>query len=278
MKINMHIHSNKSLDGKEDINQILEKCQKEGIEIVSITDHDTCEAYKDITINFPNKIVNGIEADALIGNKTYDFLCYDFNLEEIGKWASNQYGNIQSRQTKIYKSLLEICKQNNIIIDDKIPYNPDTEYAHNAIYRMIEPQNKDYLEKLNITSAGDFYRETTINENCPLYIDMHIVWPDIKDLVKIIHQNGGKVFLAHPFKYSKDEDVETLLENAKQYIDGIEVYNETTETQTEYLINYAKENNLLMSAGSDYHATEKHKNLTTPENDYLTNHIIKWLK
>ena len=40
-----------------------------------------------------------------------------------------------------------------------------------------------------------------MEEEFPLYIDMHIVWPVIEEVREIIHRNGGKIFLAHPFHY-----------------------------------------------------------------------------
>ena len=58
--INLHLHTNKSLDGRFDINQVIDLCEKENINYISITDHDTCDAYSDIK-NYNNvKIIPGI--------------------------------------------------------------------------------------------------------------------------------------------------------------------------------------------------------------------------
>lgn len=46
--INLHIHSDVSLDGKEKIEKILDKCEEKGLKIVSITDHNTTEAYHNL--------------------------------------------------------------------------------------------------------------------------------------------------------------------------------------------------------------------------------------
>ncbi|MBR2833209.1 MAG: PHP domain-containing protein [Bacilli bacterium] len=81
--INLHTHTNKSLDGVLDVNEILNICEENNISYVSITDHDTCDAYKDIKDNnYTGTLVTGIEADALIGKETYDILCYGFDVNK----------------------------------------------------------------------------------------------------------------------------------------------------------------------------------------------------
>lgn len=46
--LDLHMHSNHSLDGKLDVNIILDKCAEANIKVVSITDHDSCDVYLDI--------------------------------------------------------------------------------------------------------------------------------------------------------------------------------------------------------------------------------------
>ena len=66
--INLHIHTNKSLDGKLNINEVLNLCEENNLKYISITDHNTTEAYQEITNNnYTGTIINGIELDALIG-------------------------------------------------------------------------------------------------------------------------------------------------------------------------------------------------------------------
>ena len=280
-KINLHIHSKYSLDGKFDINEIINEGFENGISYLSITDHDNCDTYLDLDTNKINKsgtIVYGMEADALINNITYDILCYGFDIAKVSSWAKEQYGTIASRQTKIYKKLEELCKTLNIILDSSTPYNPENEFAHAAVFRMLETttENLQFLSKYNIINVNDFYRESTMNTEFPLYIDMSIVWPKIETLAQVIHANGGKIFLAHPYKYAKNIEVDKLLYSCLSYIDGIEISNEPKDAEeVESLYSFAKENNLLISAGSDYHGSENHKNFNV---NYLTEDMEKSIK
>lgn len=111
-KINLHMHSNKSLDGSESPTELLNQCEDAGISITAITDHDTCEAYKNIeSSRYSGQLITGIEMDAMVGKETFDILCYGFKLEEVSTWVKKQYGTVAYRQTKIFNKLVEKCKE-----------------------------------------------------------------------------------------------------------------------------------------------------------------------
>ena len=273
MKINLHTHSNYSLDGEFDVQQLIKHLKDNNYDIVSITDHNTCEAYNHIEDNLGINIITGIEADAIVNNHTYDFLCYNFKLDEVYNFAKEKYESVEKRQRKIFDSLVQKAKENNIILSNVNSYIPKEEYAHAAIFRMLD---KDFLKKYNINSSGDLYRISTIDLSFPLYIDMHIVWPSIKELLEVIHNNNGKVFLAHPYRYNKD--VKEVLADVKDYVDGIEICNNpSSREEVEFLYNYAKENNLLISCGSDYHGNDRYSIECEYLNEDMINDILKWI-
>lgn len=285
VKINLHTHSKYSLDAKFDINEIINKAFEKGISYLSITDHNTCDAYLDLDAKKINKggtIIYGMEADALINNVTYDILCYGFSIDKVNSWAKEQYGTVASRQTTIFQNLEKLCKKLDIKLDTSTPFNPKNEYAHAAVFRMLETtnENKEFLSKYNIKSINDLYRESTMNAKFPLYLDMSIVWPKIETLAQIIHENGGKIFLAHPYKYNDNTDVDELLNSCLPYVDGIEISNEQKSAEeVNHLYKFAKENNLLISAGSDYHGSEKHNNFNVNYlKEDMINDIENWIK
>ena len=273
MKINLHTHSNYSLDGEFDVQYLIEFLKKNDFDIISITDHDTCEAYKHIENEANINIITGVEADAIINNHTYDFLCYNFEFEEVYNYTKEKYETVDKRQLKIFNALVQKAKDNNINLSNIDSYDSKKEYAHAALFRMLD---KNFLEKYNIKSISDLYRTSTIDSSFPLYIDMHIVWPDIKELLEIIHNNNGKVFLAHPYRYNKD--VIEVLEEVKDYVDGIEICNNpNNKEEVEFLYNYAKNNNLLVSCGSDYHGNNRYNIECEYLNDDMIKDILNWI-
>jgi len=274
MKINLHTHSNYSLDGEFDVQYLIEFLKKNDFDIISITDHDTCEAYKHIGNETNINIITGVEADAIINNHTYDFLCYNFEFEEVYNYTKEKYETVDKRQLKIFNALVQKAKDNNINLSNIDSYDSKKEYAHAALFRMLD---KNFLEKYNIKSISDLYRTSTIDSSFPLYIDMHIVWPDIKELLEIIHNNNGKVFLAHPYRYNKD--VIEVLEEVKDYVDGIEICNNpNNKEEVEFLYNYAKNNNLLVSCGSDYHGINRYNIECEYLNDDMIKDILNWIR
>ena len=274
MRIDLHSHSNYSLDGILEVDKLIELFKDNNIDVVSITDHDICEAYKHISDNLGIKIIKGIEADAIVNNHTYDFLCYDFDLDDVYNYAINKYETIDKRQIMIFNALIAKCRENNIELTNEDSYKPKEEYAHAAIFRMLD--NK-FLEQYNINSVSDLYRKGTIDINFPLYLDMHIVWPDITELLDVIHRNNGKVFLAHPYRYNKD--VMEVLEEVKNYVDGIEICNNpSNKEEVAFLYEYAKKNNLLVSCGSDYHGDTNYDLKDEYLTDEMINDILSWQK
>ena len=77
---------------------------------------------------------------------------------------------------------------------------------------------------------------------------------NLKKATKLIHIFGGQAVLAHPFKYNCNGKklIESMLQD--KCIDGIEcVHPYHTQEEIDYLLNVCEKNNLLVTAGSDYH-------------------------
>ena len=63
--IDLHMHTTYS-DGADTLIQVLEKAEKLKLQYISITDHDTCEAYKeleklDVKKYYSGTIIRGVE-------------------------------------------------------------------------------------------------------------------------------------------------------------------------------------------------------------------------
>ena len=69
--IDLHIHTMYS-DGMNTVEEILKKCEQRKLEIISITDHNSCEAYYDNSfINnniYTGTIIKGCELNAEFQN------------------------------------------------------------------------------------------------------------------------------------------------------------------------------------------------------------------
>lgn len=133
--------------------------------------------------------------------------------------------------------------------------------AHIALDATTNPQNKEKLleEFGHIPNKGEFI-ETIMNENCPAYVKKESVTP--KEAAEIIRKANGKVVLAHPVAYVHednltDAEIEEIINDMKP--DGLEANylyvdrNDNKFDETEKWNKFAKEHNLFVTAGSDFH-------------------------
>ena len=77
-KINLHIHTTCS-DGVLTPRQVVEKAQEANLELFSITDHNSIQAYKEIELN--DKVVTGVEFDCWHSYVFMHILGYGVDLE-----------------------------------------------------------------------------------------------------------------------------------------------------------------------------------------------------
>ncbi len=90
-KVNLHIHSTCS-DGELSPKEILNQAQSLGLEVISITDHNTIDAYKELDFEKTKDItiIKGVEFDCWYGYTLLHILGYgiDINNKAIQKICS----------------------------------------------------------------------------------------------------------------------------------------------------------------------------------------------
>ena len=268
--VDMHIHTTYS-DGDKTLKEILEKCEENKLDIISITDHNTLKAYEDEILKnnniFSGKIVKGIEMNATLDNKkTIEFLAYNIkNTKIIEEW-SNKFFSYELLEEKFNKSknkIIDICNKNGLIYDLDILKKdiPVTDYfvVHMYFELIKHKENMKYMSEF-MDSFNNFRRNGLDNPNSIFYMGENFPQPLFRDVVDIIHKSGGLVFLAHPFEYMF-EDTISFIDYLRREVqlDGIECFHPSAESDNriEKLIKYARKNNLFISGGSDYHGDKK---------------------
>lgn len=101
-----------------------------------------------------------------------------------------------------------------------------------------------------------------------------------EDAISLIHDAGGHVFLAHPLSlYRSDQQLNDLFTELKEYgLTGIEAnYKPYSQQETHLLLESAKQNDLLVCAGSDFHG-EIHPRLMDPGLTINQEHLLPFLK
>ena len=83
-RIDLHIHTNLS-DGTFTPKEVIDEAVKNGVTTLSITDHDTIEAYTnelyEYALSKKINLINGVEISTKVGRTTIHVLGYNFDLK-----------------------------------------------------------------------------------------------------------------------------------------------------------------------------------------------------
>lgn len=286
MKNDLHVRTNFSASASKDWTweKVLQKCQEQKIDRLSITDFDTCifhviNKIVDTSTLFTGQIITGMECDVCVDGITFEVLAYNFDPIKTLAWSYQTYGTLEMRQTKIKDLLLRTAKEQNIPVPTTEPFNGKVDFGHKYIYEnMLKvPANQKFFAKYNITNLTDFYNLSTKQKDFPLYVNMNEVFPHIRDVVDFIHSVGGFVALAQPCKSKNKSNLDLILSVAlAANIDGIEVYHPThTPEDIDYLLNYAHKHNLVITGGSNFNGKPENSTVGIANIDEQETEILR---
>lgn len=269
MLIDLHIHTNIS-DGELSPKEIIDEAVNNKASIISITDHDTIDAYTDDLIKYANNnkidLIPGVEISTKSHEVGIHILGYNIDIHSnILKKQLEDLRNIRHEYLyNVGKKLKELGYEIDIEELDKIDA---VTKAHISLQIINNLNNKEKLLKEfgHIPNKGEFI-ENIMNENCPAYVKKRSITP--LEAANIIRKAGGKVVLAHPVAYEHqdnltDLDIQEIIEEIIP--DGIEANyifydrNENRYNESEKWKKVAKKNNLFTTIGSDFHTkSSKH--------------------
>lgn len=275
--IDIHTHTCYS-DGSSTVQELLSEAQKLGITLLSITDHNTLDAYRELsdpnTRNlYKGSIIPGIEITTTYNGETIEVLGYGFDLNKLNKELKNKVLTFEKKQLKEFDLIKSQYRKIGVKFDPtEIKFDPKKESCRQAFVQEIKkyPENyKYFLYKESLETNSGFTRYEVYNPKSHLYVDESSLFPTLEETIEMIHDAEGIAFLAHPFAYSPNiaNDLTNLIKNYN--FDGIECYYTTfTEEQTNYLLKLCEDRNMFSSGGSDFHGTRKtNHNLGTGNNN-----------
>ena len=253
MKADLHIHSNFS-DGSDTIPELIKNIQDAGINIFALTDHDTIEGLAEIEKYLPSNIqfIKGVELTC----KTKDIKCHilGYNINPENKELNDliAQGKIL-RRNKLEKRIAYLKEVWDIQLTkeelDWLYSRPSvvkTHFANILVNRGLSDNNLDAMKK---------YLDGCKTGNSRF---------DGDEAIQIIKNAGGIPVWAHPLggegekHLSKEEFLPKLKTMIESGIKGLECYySRYNQEEIELLVSYAKENNLLITGGSDYHGSNK---------------------
>lgn len=251
-----------SSDGIYSGNELIEMIKKyAGKKIIAITDHDSVDEYFKINYDLLKDsniiLIPGIEFSFSYKGVSKDILAYGVDLVKTKAHLDSRY----TREFKIQKQrnilikFKKLAKEHNVIFDETMDViNGNKSEAYGLMLKSIR-SNPINLERFPMFEKG-FYRTNFSNPNSEWFIDETEGLPTLDEVIKLIHDFGGKAFLAHPYDYKADRDVlnEMIKDAIKAGVDGIEVdHSSNKDDNRESLQKFVNEYSLLQSGGSDFH-------------------------
>jgi predicted metal-dependent phosphoesterase TrpH len=275
--IDLHIHSSYSEDGEYTPSAIMQMCINAGISIMAITDHNCVKGAREaLTVKDEIEKINNsriccypaIEIDCTYRNINFHVLGYNINLES--KDFDDIEQNVRNQCTSVSKERLRLINKlgfqlTEAELDAVTAGGYWSEHWTGEAFAEALLLNPSYLESdiLRPYRKGgnrsdnpyvNFYWDY-FSQGKPCYIAM--TYPDMKDVIDIIHRNNGKAVLAHPGINLKD-NFNMIDQMLPLGLDGIEAYSSYHDHNTaQWFFTKARQNNLFVTNGSDFHGKTK---------------------
>ncbi len=245
-RADLHCHTTCS-DGTFTPDQLVRHAKEIGLSGLSITDHDTIEAYpiatkvaKEVGI----LLGTGVEFSSVFKEMSVHILGYDFLLDDpdlIAFCKKHEQRRLERNQVileKLRAHRMPIAESELLARGEKSIGRP------HIAQLMVEKGYVNSIKHAFQLYLGDdkpcFYRGKSFSS---------------EETIDIIHQAQGKAFLAHPHLLDHRRKIRELLQLP---FDGIECYYARFFPADEKKwIQIATERKMLISGGSDFHGSVK---------------------
>jgi hypothetical protein len=245
MPSDLHTHTIFS-DGSYSPEELVAMAKNIGLVYFAITDHDTIDGVKYLYENgiYSDrgiKFIPGVEFSA--NNADHDIHIVGYNIDIYNGALSDMINEISearwTRFSEIIKNLQD--KKYNIREADVLQVaGSSRSIGRFHIARAL-------VKKGEFKTIREAF-EKMLGKDKPAYAPRY--FPEVEEIVDVIHQAGGQAVLAHP-KLVEDD---SLVENLCTKIDGIEAfYPGHQEQDIQLYLNLAEKFNLLVVGGSDFH-------------------------
>ena len=250
-KADLHLHTHYS-DGVWPLEKVLEEAVLRGVKGLSITDHDTLEAYPKAFTHHPElTVIPGIELSAHFEETTVHVLGYSFDI----------------KHPRLIETL-ETLKQARIERMEAILDRLKRRHIHLSLEELEEAYPEGQLTRphIGMLLVKKGYAPT-LNQAFDNYLgDAHMGGLKLKVLtaieaIELIHEANGFAVLAHPNQIPHRKKLKKILALP---FDGIEAfYGNLPMTHVQPFLDLAKTYQKFVTGGSDFHRPQPYLHIGT---------------
>jgi len=266
-QVDLHIHSNKSSDGSFSPLEILHLAKENSFRAISISDHDTVEAYPEairLGEEAGVEVIPSIELTTLFGEREFHLLIPFIDWKK--KIVKEIVTQVSERRQQEAKGRIEKLQELGFdvtwkeVIEESGSHPPLGVTIAQTLLKKAEKSDQSKLKKFfkganRLLAPYLFYRDY-FADGKPASVPKRNL--QLLDILEIVPETGGVPVLAHPgayFQRVKKEDVAQLKEKG---LEGLEVYTSYhNASQTKHYLKLAKEFDLIPTVGSDFHGEIK---------------------
>lgn len=250
--IDLHVHSTFS-DGTNTPKELVTLAKESGLSAFALTDHDTIAGLSSACIAAESagiELIPGIELSTDYEGNEVHILGYYFN-EKNPAFLKKLEEFIDSRNGRNEKMVRLLQKEGfDITMEELCEEHPNSVItrAHFARYLVDHGMAKD------ISTVFSKY----LGDNCRCYVPREKIDPF--EAVSLIRLGGGVAFFAHPVLCRMNQNrLKAFIAKLKDHgLTGIEaIYSANSPEDERNLKRLAREYDLLISGGSDYHGSNK---------------------
>lgn len=250
--IDLHVHSNAS-DGSYSPSDLVNYALQKKLTAIALTDHDTIagiERAQNAAVGKNITVIPGVELSTEYNGHEIHLLglFLDTNNKEFIKYLELFHQERVDRN----KKMVTLLQQNGI----SITIETLQEMFQDAV--LTRAHFARYLYEHHYVSSITQAFERYLGEGCSCYVPRKKVTP--QTAIEVIRMADGYPILAHPLLYhmGNNELYPFILECKAFGLSGIEaIYSLHSKEEEAMLIDFARENNLLITGGSDFHGLNK---------------------
>ena len=247
MRADLHMHSVYS-DGKKTPQELIEIIHEKGLDVVALTDHDSYLGIPEFELEakkYGIRVIRGAEISSNIGSHPVHILTY-FK----GEIPSQVHAFCQEVKEKRRARALKMAHLLESEFNLKINFAKLEAFKGNLtrgnLYYAI-------LEDNDVVDSQETF-DKYLSSSSPAYIPSTEATP--KEVYDFFRGFKCLIVIAHPMLYKK----EVVDEIINYGFDGLEAYYPNYKYENEeYFLNLAKEHNMFVTAGSDFHKDDDHK-------------------
>lgn len=266
-KTDLHMHSVISIDGELEPEEVVRRAAGEGLRAIALTDHNTVRGTKRALKEAEKlgiRLVEGVELDCVLNGRNLHLLAY--GIDAGSPVFAEIEGEILDQERRFSARRLEIFHKMGLRFDDDWVLSQN-QYGlavpeDIAMAALKEPEN-DGCELLAPYRPGgrrsgnpyvNFYWDFA-SQGKAAYLK--VSYRSFDELNRRMLDQGAVTVIAHPGA-TVDRDEEAIRYMVRSGVTGVEAYSSYhTPQQRAYYIGLAKELQIAVTAGSDFHGRSK---------------------